>query len=260
MVIDYSASVRRVFTRAAVWSLIGMLYAPLYVVLHQLLAPALSAYAAVLAAAAAGGIGAAFYGARHLALTASVVGVLGGTGMLLAFGQQAAIWQVAGFTALLGLVVGAVIDFPQRCTANVGIKFLIGAGASALSGLLLSAVALIAGVALPMAAAVALLVSVTGVLYVAALGFWCRSNGLGGGRPRFCSVVEGIVIAVIASITAMGLAAFAGIFADQPAGVLTNALTVASGDLPVAVLGGVMAGAVTGGLLELFEFAWVDVT
>ena len=53
-----------------------MIYAPLFVVLQQLLSPALSGYATVLAAAVAGAIGATFYGARQLALAATLIGVL----------------------------------------------------------------------------------------------------------------------------------------------------------------------------------------
>ncbi len=67
-----SSRVSPVFVRAAVWSLIGMIYAPLFALMRELLYPATSDYAIVLAAATAGAIGAAFYGARHLALVASL--------------------------------------------------------------------------------------------------------------------------------------------------------------------------------------------
>ena len=63
-----------------------MIYAPLFVVLKQLLSPALSGYATVLAAAVADAIGAAFYGARQLALAASLIGVSCATLLLITGG------------------------------------------------------------------------------------------------------------------------------------------------------------------------------
>jgi hypothetical protein len=245
-----------VVVRAAVWSLIGMIYAPLFVVLQHLLSPALSGYATVLAAAVAGAIGAAFYGARQLALAASLIGVLCATLLLIIVGHQAQPWLVAALAATFGLAAGAAVDFPHRCTVNMGRKFIVGGAVGALSGALLSGVGLIGGVSLPIAAAVAFLVSVTGVLYVTVLDLWRDRSGRR--RPRYCSLIEGIVIAVIAIFVASSLVAFAGIFAEGSRRALTEALIASAEQLPFAFLGGMTAGAVTGGLLELFEFAWVD--
>ena len=155
-----------VVVRAAVWSLIGMIYAPLFVVLQQLLSPALSGYATVLAAAVAGAIGATFYGARQLALAATLIGVLCATLLLITVGHQAQAWHVAALVAVLGLVAGVAVDFPHRCTANVGRNFIVGGAVGALAGALLFGVDVFTGFALPIAAAVAFLVSITGVLYV----------------------------------------------------------------------------------------------
>lgn len=233
-----------------------MIYAPLFAVLQQLLSPALSGYATVLAAAVAGAIGAAFYGARHLALAASLIGVLCATLLLITVGHQVQSWQVAALAATLGLAAGVAVDFPHRCTVNMGRKFVVGGAVGAFSGAILFGVDLFTGFSLPMAAAVAFLVSVTGVLYVTVLDLWRDRSGRG--RPRYCSLTEGIVIAVIAIFVASSLAAFAGIFAEGPRGALTQALIMSAEQLPFAFLGGMTAGAVTGGLLELFEFAWVD--
>jgi hypothetical protein len=245
-----------VITRAAVWSLIGMIYAPLYVVLRELLTPSLAGFAGVLAAAAAGGIGAAFYGARHLALIASVIGIACALVLLLTIGHQAAPWLVAGVAIVLSLIAGAAVDFPHRCTAKVGLKFMIGSGMGAFAGALLLGADWLIAVALPTAAAVAFLVSVTGVLYVAGMNL--RSVQDRTGRSRFCSLTEGVVIAMIAVVVANSMAAFAGLFADDGPGPLTEVLVATAHNLPLALLGGITAGAITGGLLELFEFEWVD--
>jgi hypothetical protein len=245
-----------VIARAAVWSLIGMIYAPLYIVLRELLTPMLAGFATVLAAAAAGGIGAAFYGARQLALTASVIGICSALLMLMTVGPQVAPWLIGGVAIVLSLVAGAAVDFPHRCTARVGLKFLTGASMGAFAGALLLASDRLVAIALPTAATVALLVSVTGVLYVAGMNL--RGLQRQPGRSRFCSLTEGVVIAVIAVVVANSMAAFAGLFADEGAGPLTEALILSARYLPFAVVGGMIAGAITGGLLELFEFEWVD--
>lgn len=69
---------------------------------------------------------------------------------------------------------------------------------------------------------------------------------------------RGIVIAVITIFVASCLAAFAGTFAEGPSGALTEALITSADQLCLALLSGMTAGAVTGGLLELFELAWFD--
>jgi len=102
--------------RASVWSLIGMIYSPVFVVLRQLLSPALSGYATVLAAAVAGAIGAAFYGARQLALAASLIGVLCATLLLITLGHQAQGWQVAALAVPSDIRrrVGRLLLWPRR--------------------------------------------------------------------------------------------------------------------------------------------------
>ena len=153
-----------------------MIYAPLFVVLQQLLSPALSGYATVLAAAVAGAIGATFYGARQLALAATLIGVLCATLLLITVGPQAQAWHVAALASVLGLVAGVAVDFPHRCTANMGRKFIVGGAVGAFAGAVLFGVDLFTEFALPMAAAVAFLVSVTGVLYVTVLDLMARSQ------------------------------------------------------------------------------------
>ncbi|KAA6186233.1 hypothetical protein F2Q65_05365 [Thiohalocapsa marina] len=251
-----SPRVSPVLVRAAVWSLFGAIYAPLFIVLRELLAPMGAPQAFVLAAGAAGGIGATFYGSRQLALTASVVGIASGALVLGVFGHQASPWLLAAVALVLGLLAGAAVDFPHRCTANVGLKFLVGGGVASAAAMALVGLDRLLGLVLPVAALVAFLVSITGVLYVSGMHVLAqRGPQL---RGRFCSLVEGAVIALIALLVANSLAGFAGLLAEGPAGPMTHALALSAELLPFALLGGMLAGAVTGGLLELFEFGWVD--
>ncbi|MCG6940044.1 MAG: hypothetical protein LJE69_02200 [Thiohalocapsa sp.] len=242
-----------VLIRAAVWTLIGMIYAPLYLVVSQLLAPALGAFASVAAAGIAGGIGAAFYGARQLALTASLIG----TGCAMpAMAAGTAPWLPSLAAVLVSIAVGFLVRFPRRCTEDVGLKVLVGFGMGTLAGALLLAGERLVGVQLPMPAVLAFQVSVTGVLYV---GVIVMRPVHALTRGRFCDLSEGLVIAVIAVIAANGLAGLAGIFDEgASSGPLTTILLHVSEQLPAGLIAAMFAGAVAGGLLELFEFDWVD--
>ncbi len=244
-----------VLIRSAVWSLIGMIYAPLYLVLAQLLTPTLGAFASMAAAAAAGGIGAAFYGARQLALTASLIGTGCAVFAMAISGPGVAPWMLSLAALVLSLGVGFLVRFPHRCTAEVGVKVSAGLGTGAVAAGLLLLVDQALGIHLPVPAVLAFLVSVTGVLYVSVL---VARPVRRGGRGRFCDVSEGLTIAVIAVFAANGLAAFAGIFAVGDPGALTGVLLRVSEQLPAALVAAMFAGAVAGGLLEVFEFDWVD--
>jgi hypothetical protein len=244
-----------VIVRAAVWSLIGMIYAPLYLMLNEMLAPALGAWSGVLAATLAGGIGAAFYGARQLALTASVIGTVCGLAAIGLLDPHVAHWGMTLAALCASIAVGLLVRFPDRCTAEVGVKVLAGLVGGAVAGSLLLLLTAVLGLRLPQAAGVSLLVAVTGVLYVALL---VQRPVRRVCRGRYCDLVEGLVIAVIAVITANGLAALAGIVAEGTPGALTPVLMRAVDVMPQAVTSAMVAGAVAGGLLELFEFDWVD--
>jgi hypothetical protein len=244
-----------VLVRAAVWSLIGMIFAPLYLVLAEFLAPTLGASAGPAAAALSGGIGAAFYGARQLALIGSLIGT--GCAALAVAGPGADVspWALSLAALAVSIGVGFLVRFPRRCTADVGVKALAGLAMGGISGLLLFLAERLTGLLLPAPAAVAFLVSVTGVLYVAVLAARPARPAV---RGRFCDLSEGLVLATIAVVAANGLTAFAGIFDLQGTGAFTATLLRVTEQLPAGVLAAMFAGAVAGGLLEVFEFDWVD--
>ncbi len=244
-----------VVVRAAVWSLIGMIYAPLYLMLSEMLTPSLGTWSGVLAATLAGGIGAAFYGARQLALTGSVIGSVCGLAAVGLLDLNLAHWGMTLAAVGVSIVVGFLVRFPDRCTAELGVKVLAGLVGGAVAGLLLLLLTAVIGVRLPHAAGVSFLVAVTGILYVALL---VQRPVRRVCRGRFCDLAEGLVIAVIAVITANGLAALAGIVAPGTPGMLTPMLVRVVDVMPQTVMSAMFAGAVAGGLLELFEFEWVD--
>lgn len=247
---------RQVVIRALLWALIGAIYAPLFTVLAVLFAPALGSFAMAGAAAVSGAVGAAYYSARQAALAASLVGVISALFVLLAFHEEAAFWHAALLAAGLGLVTGLLVDFPSRCTSNVLAKALAGGAVGALSGALLSLVALVGGQVSPVVA-VAFLVSVNGVVYVASLR---RIAAVTAVIPcRWCPLTEGLLIALVAVIVAGSLWAFATALGGYVHHELFPAVIEAtSGSLPLVIAGGFAAGGITGALLQLFGFEWID--
>jgi hypothetical protein len=164
-------------------------------------------------------------------------------------------WTVSLAAGSLSIAAGLLVRFPSRCTAEVGTKVLAGSATGATAGGLLLVAEQLAGLRLPAPATLAFLVSVTGVLYVSVLNARpVRTLG----RGRYCDISEGLVIAVIAVVAANGLLAFAGVFSVEDPGALTGALLRVTQELPPTLLAAMFAGAVAGGLLELFEFDWVD--
>jgi hypothetical protein len=244
-----------VLARALVWSLIGLIFSPLYLVLTELLRPTLGVSSPVAGAAIAGGIGAAFYGARQLALMASLIGT-GSAAVTMGISDGGvAVWQMSLAAVVISLAVGFLIRFPYRCSAEVGVKVLAGLIAGSSAAFLMLMLTELVGLPMSITVRAAMLVSVTGVLYVALL-VWRPERA--GGRGRYCDLTEGLVIAVIAVVAANGLIAFAGVFSgDDPVG-LTLVLLRTVAVMPQVVLYSMLAGAIAGGLLELFEFDWVD--
>ncbi|MEA3638685.1 MAG: hypothetical protein VBE63_01920 [Lamprobacter sp.] len=247
---------RQLLIRMLLWALIGAIYAPLFIVLEALLEPYLGPLSFVVAATGAGAIGASYYSARQAALAASLIGVVTTLFVLIAFYEQAVFWHAALLCGVLGLATGLLIEFPSRCTANVPAKALVGALSGALSGAALSLLVVL-GFDLSPVVAVAFLVSVNGVIYVASLRTVATTAG---GLPRrWCPVAEGLVIGVVAVIVGGSFWAFASLLSgyDRP-GFFLQVVESTSSALPLAVAVGIAAGSVTGALLELFDFAWVD--
>jgi hypothetical protein len=247
---------RQLFVRAVLWALIGAIYAPLFIVLEALMAPYLGDFAFIGAAMGAGAIGASYYSARQASLVASLIGAGGSLLVLLMLHEQTAFWHTALVCGALGVAAGFLIEFPTRCTANVPAKALVGAFTGAASGVVLAALAL-AGLGVSPVVAVAFLVSVNGVVYVASVRWVVASAG---GLPRqWCPVAEAVVIGLVAIIVGGSIWAFAMSISgfDHP-GHLLPVIETTSAILPFAVAAGAVAGGVTGSLLEMFNFDWID--
>jgi hypothetical protein len=251
-----SSPSQRATVRAIAWALIGVIYVPLFVILHALLAPQLAGAAYAVAAAVAGGVGAAFYGARHVALAASLIGAFSAVLLIVVLDGAATLWLLSAVAAGVGLVTGLLVDFPSRCTSNVLGKVLAGALTGALCGALLSGVSMLANLDLSMVAVVAFLVSVNGVVYVASVRPITRITA--SIPNRFCGITEGVIIAVIAVIVAASVWGFAGTLMEHRDDLLAMVVTESAMVMPALVAAGFIAGGITGALLELFDFDWID--
>jgi len=247
---------RRAVLRAMAWALIGVIYAPLFAILHGLLVLELNDGAYAVAAAVAGGVGAAFYGARQVALAASLIGAAAALFLLVLFDGHAALWQLALLAGTVGLLAGLVVDFPSRCTSNVLAKVVAGALTGGLCGALVTGASTLTSLTLSMAAVVAFLVSVNGVIYVASVRHVSRVTATI--PSRYCGLTEGLIIAVIAVIVAGSVWGFAGSLMEQRDDLLSVVMSQSATQMPVLVVAGLMAGGITGALLELFAFDWID--
>jgi len=247
---------RRFLVRALVWSLIGVIYAPLLVALHRLFgALDWGAWGYIAAAALAAGASAMLYDARQIAIAASVVGVTAASLPLMFLGPSAQLGHLMLLALAAAVVVGFVVRFPARCTRNVGGKALAAITSGALCGALLAATEALTGIPVVPAAAMAFLVSVNGVLYVATVRFWvvrlgCAERTANGWK-------QALVIGTIAVITAASVWIIAGSVGLQTEDTLTQTLLAVPGAVPPALLSAAVAGAITGVLLEGFGFRWV---
>lgn len=247
---------RRFLARALIWSLIGVIYAPLLVALHHLfVALGGGAWAYVPAAALAAGASAMLYDARQLAIVASVVGVTAASLPLMMLGPITPLWQVAALALGIGIVLGFAARFPSQCTQNIGGKVMAAMTGGALCGVVLAGAEMFSGFEFTPSAAMAFLVSVNGVLYVATVRFWVARLGCAQRTARGWK--QALVIGTIALITAASVWIIAGAVSTSGADALTLALLAVPGNIPPALSIAAVAGVITGLLLEGFGFRWV---
>ncbi len=245
-----------VFVRGLIWAIIGLIYAPLFTALFVLLeAMGLGHWAFAPAAAIAGAVGAAFYSAREVALVGAVIGLITTTILFMMTPGTVALWQVSLSAAVAGALLGRVTRFPERCALQAPGKAVAGLVSGLICGALLAVVELIHPLNFNITAIVAFLVSVNGTSYTATVGWWLRQAKVKGGKP--CQVIEALVIGMVATVAAGSLWVFGGPLIGAVDGgnyALVHSMMMF---MPGAMFGGLVAGAVTGALLEAFDFDWM---
>ena len=248
---------RLIVLRGLVWSLIGLIYAPLFAGMRILLQDAgLGHLAYVPAAAIAGAAGAAFYGAREVAILGTLVGMAVTTVLILTLPAPVGIWPIVLASLAVGVVVGLPIRFPRPCSANVPGKIMAGLAAGIAAGTLLALAEPLHASNFEIAAVVAFLVAVNGVLYVASVRWWVARASLVRGR-RPCNLIEAGVIGLLAACAAAGLWPVAAPLMHALEPSLTPMVDAIHAAIPSAITGGMVGGAVGGAMLEAFRFQWV---
>lgn len=245
-----------VLFRGLVWAIIGLIYAPLFTALYVLFqALGLEHGSFAPAAAIAGAVGAAFYSAREVALVGTVIGLLMASLLFMLLPGTVALWQVALAAALVGALFGRLLRFPDQCALQAPGKAMAGLVSGLACGALLGLVESLHPITFNVTAIVAFLVSVNGTLYSATVGWWLSLAKVRKGAS--CQIIEGLVIGMVAAVVAASLWVFGGPLIGAVDGGYYALLDSIQTVLPGALFGGFAAGAVTGALLEAFDFDWV---
>jgi hypothetical protein len=248
--------IRLIFLRGLVWGLIGLIYAPLFLGLLAIFCDLGLGHAAfVPAAALASAAGATLYGARQVALAGTAIGLIVASLVLLTSPEALGLWGAVGLAVLVGAALGWWVDFPERCSLQVPAKAVAGLTAGALCGGALALAESLHPFEFRAASTLAFLVSVAGVLYVATVTWWVRRATAGGNR--YCDLIEIAVVALLAGLGSGGLWLGAAPLMGLGESGLSAAMANLEAELPLAMVGGVLGGAVAGVLLEAFGFRWV---
>lgn len=250
---------RLIVLRGIIWGLIGLIYAPVFTGISELLQQLGSGSSGYVAAAAlAGAIGAALYGSKEVALVGAGVGVLVALGLLLAADKPVALHVVVATAAAVAALVAMIADFPAHCARHLPGKVLAGFATGAVCGGALALVEPLHPRPFEVFPVVAFLVSVNGVLYVAGVRRCVALTRRLHFESRPCHLVEMLVIAALAGFTAASVWMLAGSLVGWDAGnLLTEAVEALYQQIPTAMLGGLFGGAVAGVLLETLHFSWV---
>lgn len=249
---------RLAFLRAIIWSLIGMIYAPLFIGLLSIAHGAgLGSSSYVLAAGLAGGAGAVLYGAREVALIGTGIGAAVGVALLILMPGQATLTNAVVVASILAATVGLTFSFPRRCTRHVPGKLLAGLVMGALGGAVLAIAEPFHSAPFSTFSILVFLASVHGILYAgtvrAWIGFSCRLRL----ESRPCELIEASTMAILAAIAAGSLWMVAGPLMGFDPGLWQLASFSMHEDIAPAFLGGLFGGAMAGLLLEVFRFPWV---
>ena len=245
-----------IFLRGLIWSLVGLIYAPLFLGLLAIFRNLGFCHAAfVPAAALASTAGAIFYGARQVGVVGTMIGLAITSVVLVTKPDVLGLWGTVGLAAVAGAVIGWWIKFPERCSLQVPAKAVAGLTTGALCGGIMALAESLHPFDFRAASSLAFLVSVNGILYVSTVSWWVRRAAARGNRS--CDDIEVIVVALMAGLAAGGLWIGAAPLIAISAAGLDVALVDLETDLPLAVFGAVFGGALAGILLEAFKFRWV---
>ena len=249
--------------RAVVWGFIGALFGLLFVVAHDVLAPRLPLLdPLILAASAAGAVGAVVYSSMHLTVLAA-----GACALLFAFVEIAAVasgGRAGEFWAPQALVGGALgvgslvgIYYSRRYRQSRICRALPKTLAGLLAGVLVGAGWWVARQAIGDASlpvSIAILCPLVAWSYVWLAGVLVR---IWGDRlePALGAAVVG---GAVAGLVALGFWATAGVLQPDMAGGARETILAAVGQIPVALMAGWLGGMFAGFARGILGFGWYD--
>ncbi|MBK1720224.1 hypothetical protein [Thiocystis violacea] len=254
-----SSRVRLAFLRGIVWSLIGMIYAPLFTGLLKLMQGAgIGPFSYILAAGLAGGAGAVLYGARELAIMSTGIGAAAGVAILILWPGEATLTNTVVVASVLAATVGLTVSFPRRCSRHVPGKLLAGVMTGAFGGTVLAIAEPLHPAPFSIFAVLAFLVSVNGILYVASVSWWVDLSRRLRLESRPCYLIESAIMAILASVAAgsVWMVSAPLLSVDQGAAWQLASFSMHR-EIQLAILGGLIGGGTAGILLEFFGFSWV---
>jgi hypothetical protein len=249
---------RLIFLRGIVWSLIGVIYAPLFTGLVGLLEGmgyGLASY--VMAAGVSGGIGAVLYGAREVSLLSTGLGVVVGVVSLILFADEASFLQSVAIAAGLAALIGLTVPFPARCSRNVPAKAMAGLVAGLAGGAVLAVATAMRAEPFPILAVLVFLVSINGTLYVATVRWWVELARRVKPCSRSCFLIESAAMAVLAGVAAGSVWMVTGPLLNLDGELWQTASLALHQEVPRAIVGGLFGGGIAGMLLEGFRVSWV---
>lgn len=239
-----------------VWGFAGALFGALFAGLHQVLVLlGLSGWQPLLIAAAAAAMTtSAFYSAMPVALVGAMAGVLASIAYLIATGQEVDLLTIVGLAAVMGVVAGGFYAWIVKSGSRPLAETLTGLVAGLLAGGVLAVALEVLGEGLGMFALAAGVVALVGTFFEVSER-WLVSRSLSWLPDSLAApVVSGLVAAVVgASIWIVG--GTTTVMLDPGA---EEAVGRVLDDIPPGLAGGLLGGALTGILLELFGFHLED--
>ncbi|WP_242523166.1 hypothetical protein [Thiocystis minor] len=257
---NVASRIRLAFIRGIIWSLHGMIYAPLFAGLSELLKGlGFGGSTYVIAAAVTGAVTAVLYGARELSLISSAIGAGVGVILLIALTGPSAFVYTALSAAAIAAAVGLLVRFPTRCSMNVASKALAGLAAGAVGGTVLAIAEPFHAAPFSLFVVLAFLVSINGVLYVASVRQWVAWTHRFCQTSFPCNLAEAAIMAILAGVAAGSVWMVSGPLTNIDPGLWWQAASLGMHQqIPQAVLGGLFGGGIAGILLQIFRFSWVD--
>ncbi len=245
-----------VVTTFFVWSLAGALFGGLFIGLYQvLLVLGLSGWQPViLGSVAAAMTTAAFYSAMPVALVGATAGVLASIGYLLASGHRVELPVITATAAAAGLVAGSFFSWMVRRNARPLAETLTGLLAGLGAGVILSVALFLYD------QPVGPLVMAAGVVALVGALFQLNEHWM----VQTCHgwLPDGLAAPVVAALIAGVVGASIWIMGGTTAGSLDietqNAIDRVLSNVPAGFMGGLLGGAVTGMVLEVFGFRIED--